>query len=177
MKPLLDSIEKRFSPVEFSNEIPGKEDLETLFDAARRAPSSFNEQPWRFIYSTRNDETSWKRMLNLLVPDNQKWAMTAPVLMLSVAKKTSLVTGKPNIYYFHDTGMAMGNLLNQATSMGLYVHQMGGYRRKKAREQLNIPDEYEPVAMMAIGYLKNEDDGKPFDRNAIEDFTFQGKWH
>lgn len=176
MKPLLDSIKKRFSPVEFKSTIPGEEELNILFDAARRAPSSFNEQPWRFIYSTRDNEEEWNRMLELLVPDNQKWAKTAPVLMLSLAKKTSQVTGKPNIYHFHDTGMAMGNLLNQATSMGIYVHQMGGYRRKKTREELNIPEEYEPVAMMAIGYLKNPDDGKPFDRNAIEDFTFKGRW-
>lgn len=176
MKPILENIIKRYSPYSFQDKDISIEDLNTLFDAARRAPSSYNEQPWRFIYATRDNEEEWNRMLDILIPQNREWAKTASILMLSVAKKTSIVTGKPNPYSFHDTGMAVNNLLNQATSMGIYVHQMGGYSRDKAIENLNIPDEYQPVAMMALGYPDESEKGEKTSRNAVESFTFRGTW-
>ncbi|MCF8217599.1 MAG: nitroreductase family protein [Bacteroidales bacterium] len=176
MKSILEHITQRYSPYSFQDKKVTMEDLSTLLDAARRAPSSYNEQPWRFIYATRDNEEEWNRMLDILVPQNQEWAKKASILMLSVAKKTSIVTGKPNPYSFHDTGMALGNLLNQATSMGIYVHQMGGYDRSKAIENLNIPDEYQPVAMIALGYPDKSEKREETPRNSVESFTFKGSW-
>ena len=176
MQPILDTITKRYSPYSFEDKSITMEDLNTLLDAARRAASSYNEQPWRFIYATRDNEEEWNRMLDILVPQNREWAKNASALMLSVAKKTSIVTGKPNPYSFHDTGMAMGNLLNQATSMGIYVHQMGGYDRSKAIDFLNIPDEYQPVAMIALGYPDKNEKREGTSRNPLDSFVFKGSW-
>lgn len=176
MHQLLTSIEERYSPVDFQERVLTEEELKSLFDAARRAASSFNEQPWRFVYATKDNPQEYQGLLDLLVPQNQEWAKKAPVLILSVAKIKSSVTGKDNIYAFHDTGMAVGNLLAQATSMGIYAHQMGGYDRKKARHSLNLPEDHAPVAMIALGYRRPGEEKKPLQRNAISSFVFKGHW-
>lgn len=176
MKKLLSSISQRYSPYSFQDKMVSTEDLNILFEAVRHAASSYNDQPWNFIYATKDEPQQFNKLLEILVDQNQKWAKTAPVLMLSVAKKDSAVTGKSNPYRFHDTGMAMGNLLNQATSMGIYVHQMGGYKKQQAVAELNIPDDYEPVAMIALGYPADEDKSAEKDRKEIQEFVFKGTW-
>ncbi len=148
-------IIKRRSPLPFSQKAVEKEKILKLFEAARWAPSSRNEQPWRFIYSTRDDNIAFNRMFECLAEGNKIWAKNVPLLILSIAKTVSKYNSKPNIYAHHDTGMAVGNMLVQATYMGLVVHQMGGYNREKVRISLNIPGEYDPVAMIAVGYLGN----------------------
>ncbi|MGM0647425.1 MAG: nitroreductase family protein [Bacteroidota bacterium] len=176
MHPILTAIKDRYSPVDFQKDVLSEEEINSLFDAARRAASSFNEQPWRFIYATKDNPEEYQRLLDLLVPQNQEWAKRAPVLMLTVASTKSSVTGKDNIYAFHDTGMAVGNLLAQATSMGIYVHQMGGYDREKARDNLHLPEDHAPVAMIALGYRQPNEERKPLDRNAISSFVYKGQW-
>lgn len=154
-------ILKRRSPVLFSGRAVEKEKLELLFEAARWAPSSNNQQPWRFIIAKREDEADFNRMFDCLYPGNQLWAATVPVLILSVAETISGYNKKMNKYAFHDVGLAVGNLLLQATSMGLFVHQMGGYDNEKARNNLKIPNGYDPVAMIAVGYPAESYEGFP----------------
>ena len=149
---LKNFISDRFSPFAFSDDPISENDLEILFEAARWAPSSFNEQPWRFVYSRREDPESFQTMVSVLNEANQVWARHAPILGISIAKSKFTLNDKPNRFAFHDTGLAMGGLLAQATSMGIKVHQMGGYSQEKARELLGIPQGYEPVAMFVVGY-------------------------
>ena len=150
-------ILKRRSPLAFDQKPVEEVKIMRLFEAARWAPSSRNEQPWRFIYATRGDE-AFDKMVNCLAETNKIWAQKAPLMILSVAKTVSSYNGKPNAYSFHDTGMAVANLLVQATDMGLFVHQMGGYDKDRARMELNIPIEFEPVAMIAVGYTGKTED-------------------
>ncbi|NOY36217.1 MAG: nitroreductase family protein [Chlorobi bacterium] len=180
---ILDIVAKRWSPVAFSDKPVNEKILESLFEAARWAPSAFNEQPWRFIYARREKDTAFKKMLDTLVPGNHEWAQHAPVLALSLARVFFTYNGKPNPTAYYDTGMAVGNLLAQATYMGLFVHQMSGFSAENAREALRIPDEYEPIAMMAIGYYGNaktlsgtlrEREKKPRTRKPIEALIFRG---
>ncbi len=144
-------IKDRWSPVAFSGQPVEKEKLLSLFDAARWAPSSFNAQPWRFIVGIKGDKT-YTAMFNLLNAGNKIWATTAPVLVLSIAETIYVGRGKKNRFAMYDTGMAVGNLLIQATELGLYVHQMGGYDAEKATLVFELPEHQEPMAMMAIGY-------------------------
>ncbi len=147
----MDALKKRWSPLAFSSRPVERELLQQLFEAARWAPSSFNEQPWRFVYACRDDE-AYLTFLDCLVPANRIWAKHAPVLMLTVAKTFYDYKNNENPFALYEAGMAMGNLLAQATEMGLVVHQMGGYSKKMAVEKLGIPEGFEPVAMAAIGY-------------------------
>jgi nitroreductase len=123
-----------------------------LFEAARWAPSSFNEQPWRFIVAARENKTDFEQLLNCLIQGNIEWAQNAPVLILSVAKLHFTHDGKPNRHAFHDVGLAVGNLIIQATALGLSVHQMAGFYVERARETFGLPDGYEPVGGIALGY-------------------------
>ncbi len=152
MSKIHSVIRERYSPVIFSSKQIDEETLLTLFEAARWAPSSFNEQPWRFIIGIKDKNENYQKLLDSLMEANQNWAKYAPVLALSLAKKNSSVKNRPNRFAQYDTGMAVGNLLAQATSLGLYVHQMGGYRVEMVKELFNISDEFEPMAAMAIGY-------------------------
>lgn len=177
-------ITDRFSPVAFAPGAVGEDKVKRLFEAARWAPSSRNEQPWRFIYAHRNDAV-FEDMLNTLVDENRIWAQNAPLLILSIAKTTFSHNGKPNQYAFHDTGMAVANLLIQATDMGLYVHQMGGYDKEMARDVLNIPEGYQPVAMIAVGYKGNPEempeelrsrDKAERKRKSRSELVYRGGW-
>ena len=179
-------ISRRRSIVSFSSEPVSEEYLQLLFNAARWAPSSSNLQPWHFIYATRENEADYLRLFNLLHESNKEWAITAPVLMLSVTEVFSQVKKRENRYAFHDLGLAVGNLLVQATSLGLYVHQMGGYDVEGARNSLDIPEGYEPGAMIAIGFpgeidhlpmrLKRKELAKR-TRKPVTEFVFKGNWN
>ncbi len=178
-------LEKRFSPLAFDHKPVEEVKILKLFEAARWAPSSRNEQPWRFIYATGNDRAAFDNMLETLADGNRIWAQNVPLLILSIAAKNSSFNGKPNYYAMHDTGMSVGNLLVQATDMGLYVHQMGGFDKEMARKNLDIPDGYDPVAMIAVGYRGNAED-LPADlqkrektertRKELNDFVFKSRW-
>jgi nitroreductase len=145
-------LERRYSPYAFSPRPVEPEKLHQLFEAARSAPSSYNEQPWRFVVASREDSEGFGRLLDTLVDQNRKWAGNAPVLVLSVAKGDFTHSGQPNRHAWYDVGQAAAYLTLQATELGLFVHQMAGFDPVKARQLLNIPDGYEPAAMMAVGY-------------------------
>ncbi|UCG28971.1 MAG: nitroreductase family protein [Bacteroidales bacterium] len=180
-----DIISSRRSPVAFSDRKIEPEKIAGLFEAARWAPSSYNEQPWRFIYAVRENLPQFTAMLDCLVEANRIWARNAYLLVLSIARMVLSRDGKPNRYAFHDVGLAVGNLIAQASSMGLMVHQMGGYSTDKARDVLAIPREFEPVAMIAIGYPGNIDELpedlrrrelQPRVRRDLSEIVFENIW-
>ena len=149
--PIHELITRRWSPRAFDDRPIEPEKLRSLFEAARWAPSSNNGQPWRFLVATKENKAEHDRLFNCLVEGNQKWAHRAPVLLLSVAK-LSFDDGTVNRHAWYDTGMAVENLVIQATALGLVVHQMAGFDVEKARVDLCLPSGYEPVAMIAVGY-------------------------
>jgi nitroreductase len=149
---VIEDILKRWSPRAYSDEPVSPESLKEVFEAARWAASSFNEQPWRFLVGHRGDET-YKKIFDSLVEFNQSWAKTAPVLILSVAKKTFTKNGSPNQLGMHDTGAATAYLALQATALGFHTHSMAGFDQAKALKAFNVPDDYEAGAVTALGYL------------------------
>ena len=183
--PIHDLFKRRWSPRAFSDQPVEAETLRRLFEAARWAPSSNNEQPWRFIVATKDRETEWNRLLACLVEGNRKWAYLAPALILSVASLNFQDDATPNRHAFHDTGMAVENLVLQATALGLATHQMAGFDVEKARADLKIPSGFEPVAMIAVGYPGDlaflpdrlrERELQPRSRQPISEWTFSGQW-
>jgi nitroreductase len=154
--PLNDLIARRWSPREFVDKPIEPEKLRSLFEAARWAASSFNEQPWRFIVATKDHPAEFERVLSTLAPKNQAWAKTAWALGISAAKKTFTHSGAPNRFGIHDAGAALANLMLQANSVGLYVHGMAGFDAEKARAEFGIPPEFDMGAAFAIGYLEPE---------------------
>ncbi|MBA4386661.1 MAG: nitroreductase [Verrucomicrobia bacterium] len=145
-------LRARWSPRAFTPKPVEPEIVLRLFEAARWAASANNEQPWRFIQATQEQPELYKRLFDCLVPANQEWVKTAPLLVMTVVRVV-FDSGKPNRWAFHDLGLAVGNLTTQATSMGLYVHNMAGFSVDKARQTFALPPELEPVTMIAIGYL------------------------
>ena len=175
-----DLIRQRWSPRTYSGkEVPAAE-LQRLFEAARWAASSSNEQPWRFLVGRRGDET-YQKIFNALVEFNQTWAKSAPVLVLSVAKMTFTQKGTPNRHGLHDTGAAMANLALQATADGLHTHSMAGFDNEQMRASFAIPSDYELGAVTAIGYFGDpanlpdhlhKQEVSPRQRKPLEEFVF-----
>jgi nitroreductase len=144
-------IQERRSPRAFADRAVARDTLISLFEAARWSASAANLQPWRFIVAPRAERESFERMLAVLVPQNAAWANQAPVLALTVAEMLN-PRGAPNRHAMHDVGLAAQNLTLQATALGLAVHQMGGFEMDKARASFTIPEGFEPVVALAIGY-------------------------
>ena len=150
--PIHELLASRWSPRAFDDRSVETDLLRMLFEAARWAPSSNNEQPWRFIVATKDREADWARLFECLVEGNRRWAFRAPVLVLSIASMHFQYNGRPNRHAFHDTGLATQNLVLQAAVHGLMARQMAGFDLEKTRADLQIPSGYEPVSMIAIGY-------------------------
>ena len=176
-------ITDRWSPRAFDKRTVGYDKIHLLFEAAKWAPSARNAQPWRFIFAT-NEMPDYKVFIDLMSEANQSWATTAPLLVMPLAQVISTYKNRPNRLAFYETGMAVGNLLTQATAMGLMVHQLSGYDEERAKEILVIPTRYEPMSILAIGY-KGEPAKLPSDvaawekrertRLEISKFLVQGK--
>jgi nitroreductase len=141
---------ERWSPRAMSGEGVSEEELMSLFEAARWAPSSFNNQPWRILYARRDTE-HWPVFFGLLVEGNQVWAKDAAALLLFVSKETFDFNGKPYPTHSFDTGAAWENLALQATLGGLVTHGMQGFDYERARTELNIPEGFRVEAMAAVG--------------------------
>ncbi len=142
--PIQDFVAKRWSPYGFANRDASEADLHSLFEAARWAASSFNEQPWSYIVATSAREAEFARLLSCLVEANQSWAKAAPVLALGVATLNFKRNNKPNHVAIHDLGLATGSLVAEATARGLWIHQMGGILPDRAREiYQDIADEFQ----------------------------------
>lgn len=182
---VLELIKRRWSPRAFSGRPIEKSTLQSLFEAARWAASSYNEQPWVFLVATKDDTENYGKMLQCFVEGNQAWAKLAPVIGLSVAKLNFAKNNKPNRHAFHDVGLAMGNLIVEATARGLFVHQMAGIEVEKARQIWGIPGGYEAVAGFAFGYYGDAKDlPSPWkeretaerSRKPLEEMVFTGGW-
>jgi nitroreductase len=156
-RPIHDLIRNRWSPRAFASKPVDRDLLTTLLEAARWAPSCFNEQPWCYAVATSQEGEAHARACSVLTEGNA-WARSAPVLVLSLARPTFTRNGKPNPHGWHDLGAASENLCLEAVNQGLAVHQMAGFQREKAREVFAVPAEWEPVAMMAIGYPGSPED-------------------
>lgn len=153
--PVIDLIRNRWSARAFSKQGIADNDLFTLFEAAHWAASANNEQPWRYIYAKRDDKETFDKMVNCLMPGNQPWAKNAAVLILCVVKTFVGPDKKQNAAAFHDAGLANATLILQATSMNIYGHMMGGYDKDKTKKEFQIPEGYDTVIFMALGYLDN----------------------
>jgi nitroreductase len=153
-----DLFRQRWSPRAFSPRDVSNEDLRSMVEAARWAASSYNEQPWRFFVARKSDPGGgYNRFLSVLVPANQAWASSAPVLIIMTAKKNFTHTGADNYYALHDAGQALAHLMLQATALGLHAHAMAGFDHEKARKEIGIPDDYAIGAAVALGYVGNPD--------------------
>jgi nitroreductase len=148
---VLPVILERWSPRSFKSREVDPEDLKRVFEAARWAPSSFNEQPWRFIVAKRESET-FNKIVATMTTGNQAWAPKAPVLILGIAKKDSSQNGNPNRFAIHDLGAAMVLITLEARALGLATHQMAGFDQGAAQKALGIPDEFAIGSIMALGY-------------------------
>jgi nitroreductase len=167
----------RWSPRTFSSRRVEPAKLAQLFEAARWSPSSYNAQPWAFIVATREDAEGYNRLLSTLMDVNRQWAQQAPVLILAVAKLDFDHVARPNRHALYDLGQAVANLTFQATALDLYVHQMGGFDSRSARELFAIPSGYEPVAVLALGYQEAPPaDPAARTRKPLTDFVFSGSW-
>ena len=183
--PIHALLASRWSPYAFSEREVSDQDLGALFEAARWAPSSYNEQPWSYMVATRRDSEDFERLLSCLVEPNQAWAKHAPVLALGVARERFTRNDKPNAAAVHDLGLAAGALLVEATARGLAVHQMIGILPDRARELYGIPDHSRAVTALAIGYAGAPDDLPeglrerelaPRTRKPLSEFVFSERW-
>lgn len=151
-----DLINKRWSPRAFSDKPVSNDDLMCLFDAARWAASSRNEQPWRFFYGHRGTP-AFDTILSTLMEGNQEWAKNAAVLIAVTGKTVHDYKQKPNRTWKYDLGLAVGNLTIQAGAMDIYLHQMGGVHLDKMSDALNIQDNHEAFVAIALGYRGDPD--------------------
>ncbi len=183
--PIHELLRRRWSPRAFSDRAVDPETLRALWEAARWAPSSFNEQPWSFLVAARNDRAEFDRLLSCLNEGNVAWARHAPVLMLSVAKLAFDRNGRTNRHAFHDVGQAVACMTVQATSLGLFLHQMAGFDVEKAKASFAIPAGHEPVAAIALGYpgepaalpdALRDRELAPRVRKPLEETVFAGSW-
>ena len=171
----------RWSPRAMSGEEISKEELMRLFEAARWAPSSFNNQPWRFLYAMRNTG-HWEKFFTLLSVNNQSWCKNAAALIVTVSKKTFDFNGKPARTHSHDTGAAWVSLALQGSFMGLVVHGMQGFDYDRAKTELLVSDEHQVEAMIAVGRPGNKYDLPfaleqrefPSNRRKLEEIVFEG---
>lgn len=182
--PINDLVKNRWSPRAFSETAVEEEKLKSLFEAARWAPSAFNEQPWRFIIGQKGDET-YDKILQSLVEWNRQWAGKAPVLVLNIAAKTFSHNSKPNAVAQYDLGQAVALMLTEAVNQGLISHEMSGFDAEVAARLLLIPDNFQVVSVTAIGYygdasllpedmLKSEMEERK--RKSLDEIVFIGKF-
>ena len=183
--PIHELLASRWSPYGFADRPVSDDDLRSLFEAARWAPSSYNEQPWSYIVATKANPAEFERLLSCLVEGNQAWAKAAPVLALGCTSLNFVRNGKPNAAAVHDLGLASASLVLEATARGLFVHQMIGILPDKARELYHIPEDVQPKTGLAIGYagdpnslpdLTNSVTSLPGSRKKLDEFVFGGQW-
>ena len=183
--PIHELLAERWSPYAFAERSVEEADLRSLFEAARWAASSYNEQPWSYIVATKDNPEQFQQLLSCLVEGNQVWAKAAPVLVLCITSLKFSRNGKENKAAVHDLGLASGNLSVEATARGLYVHQMIGILPDMAREIYGIPADHEAWTALAIGYKGDPSklsenlgarDLAPRQRKPLNEFVFNSKW-
>ena len=179
--PVEPILINRWSPRAMSGAPLSEPELMSLFEAARWAPSTYNEQEWRFLYA-RRDSRHWPAFFELLMPANQAWCHRAAVLMVVLSHKVFARNGQPNPVHTFDSGAAFENLALQGAHMGLVVHGMAGFDRDKARQTLGVPQDYDVEAMVAVGHPGDPADltpelrerEVPSTRNGFAEFACEG---
>ncbi len=182
-----DLLARRWSGRAYDADRPvAHEYIISLLEAARWAPSCYGEEPWRYIVCDKStNEAAWDRAFSCLAEGNQSWAVNAPVLILALANTIFSHNDNENRWAQYDTGAASMSLCIQASSLGLMVHQMGGFSAEKAAEVFSIPEQHTSMAMMAIGYQLAEDnitgelmqrESSARQRNPLADQFFDGEW-
>jgi nitroreductase len=174
----------RWSPRSMTGDSLDDETLMSLFEAARWAPSSYNNQPWRFLYAKRNTP-NWDVFFNLLVEGNKIWAKNAAVLVVIISRKNFEYNGKPSITHQFDAGAAWENLALEASSRGIVAHGMQGFDYEQARQNLNIPSDFDVMAMIAIGIKGShenlppnmQDKEYPNDRKELNEIAIEGTFN
>jgi nitroreductase len=179
---ILEIIQERWSPYAFSSAPVEEYKLKAMMEAAGRAPSCNNDQPWFFVYSTRQNMDVFNDYLGFLDDANRIWAKNAYAIIISMARTKFSFNDNPNRFASYDTGMAVTNMLLQALAFDVYVHQMGGFSVQKVKEYLKPGDDLEPLAMMAVGYLGDglgltpellKRDEKRRPRKSVNEYTFK----
>ena len=182
--PIHDFLSKRWSPRAFSAQPVEIEKLLSLFEAARWSPSGGNSQPWSFILTSQENRAAYDKLLGTLGERNQMWAKHAPVLVLTIARR-EIEPGKLNPWATYDLGQSVAHLSMQASASGIFVHQMAGFDRKKAAETFNLPEGFDPVTVIALGYPGDPDtlpegfrerEIAPRTRKSLSEFVFDGAW-
>lgn len=177
-------ILNRRSIVCFSDELIEESLLLRLFEAAKWAPSAYNQQPWRFILGRKGDET-YNLIYNALAIGNKEWAITAPVLFSTIAEEINPERQELNKYAWHDTGLAYSNLVYQAISENLQIHPMAGFSKDKIIKDFNIPTGYMPVTVSALGYMGDcsgmpehiiQRNNQNRSRKSLNEILFSSKW-
>ncbi len=183
--PIHDLLCERSSPYAFADRDVSDADLRSLFEAARWAASSYNEQPWSYIVATRKNREAYEAVHSCLVEGNRGWAGAAPVLAIGCARTTFVRNDKPNIAAEHDLGAASANLTAEATARGLVVHQMIGIVPDRARELYAIPAHSTALTGLAIGYAGEssslpdnlrEREEAPRTRKPLSEWVFEGRF-
>jgi nitroreductase len=180
--PVIEPITERYSAYAFKDKPVETEKLKSLFEAARWAASSYNEQPWRYILATKEDPDAYAKALGCLVEANQGWARAAPVLLLTATSDNFSKNGKPNRVALHDLGQASAHLALQAAELGLAAHQMAGVDTDKVASEFNLPDGYTAQTAIAIGYPAltggglNDAESKARERKPFDEFVFGDDW-
>ena len=182
--PINPLILNRWSPRSMTGEALNDDDIMSLFEAARWAPSSYNNQPWRFIYAKRNTE-HWDRFFNLLAEGNKNWTKNAALLVVVISRKNFEFNEKPAITHQFDAGSAWENLALEASSRGLVAHGMQGFDYEKAGVDLGVPHDFEVMAMIAIGKKgpieilppEVQEKEKLTDRKPLKEIIMEGFYH
>lgn len=183
--PIHDLIARRWSPYAFDDRSVSDDDLRCLFEAARWAASSYNEQPWSYLVATKADPNAHERLLSCLVEGNQAWAQAVPVLAIGCTSQKFTRNGNPNAAAQHDLGLASASLTIEATARGLSVHQMIGILPERVRELYDVPADVLPLTALAIGYAADperlpekfrERDLAPRGRKPLAEFVFGQTW-
>lgn len=171
-------LSSRYSGYQYDEAQPvTPQQVKKLLEAARLAPSSYNEQPWHFIVCDRHtDPEAFEKALHTLVPSNQRWAKEASLLMICVTASHFSYNGKLNRWGHYDTGAAVLSLTLKATSMGLMTHQIGGFKDQEIREGFQIPEGYEPITVIAVGYPSPEETQPERERKPLGENFFMGSW-
>ena len=174
--PVSEIFVNRWSPRKYSTKKIEKDKLNILFEAARWAPSCYNDQPWMFVYA--DNEQDLPAFRELLVEQNRTWADSVPFLAILFARKAFTFNDNENWWAEFDAGSAWMSFALQASELGLYAHGMAGFYKDKACAALNVPeDKYFPIAAIALGYAEeNSDEPQGPDRNPISSFVHSGKY-
>jgi nitroreductase len=184
-QPVHPLIRERWSPYWFDGRALDESDLRAILEAARWAPSAYNEQPWSFIVAKRDDATEHERMVSCLVEGNRTWAREAPVLILGLTRRRFRRTEEANATCEHDLGLAAATLSLEATARGIFVHQMSGIEPERIREAYAIPDDVTPLTALALGYCAapsavperyRDRQHRARERDPLASFVFGARW-